>query len=207
MATLLRRVESLAPPVAVAVYQRRQYDTRYLARPRAESLAMAGDIGREPGHDACHSRPPAPVAAFTLGTSGTALTLKLTITASGLSGTITGVSVQLVEITTEFIDDLDLLLIHPNGSNNLVFMSDSTNSSADNLTGSLTISDSGATCLPRSTLVTAGSTTSPRIMDRPKPCRTGQNLNGASGTDDQTLAGSGCSGARARARSPPPLGD
>src|SRR5262245_53134395 len=87
-----------------------------------------------------------PVAALTLGTSGTGLTFKLTITASGLSGTITAVSVQLVDITADFIDDLDLLLIHPNGTNNLLFMSDPTSSSMDNFSGGLTISDSGATC-------------------------------------------------------------
>lgn len=103
----------------------------------------------------------APVAAFTLGTSGTALTLKLTITASGLSGTITAVSVQLIDVTADHVEDLDLLLIHPNGSNNLLFMSDSTNGSADNFTGSLTISDSGATCLPRTTSITADSTYRP----------------------------------------------
>ena len=123
-------------------------DTRYLARLHAESLAMSGEIGGEPGHYACHSRPPVPVGAFTLGTTGAALTLKLTITASGFSGTITTVSVQLVSLSTPFVNDVDVLLIHPNGSNNLVFWSDSTTDATGNLNGAFTFSDSATTCPP-----------------------------------------------------------
>ena len=46
---------------------------------------------------------------------------------SGLSGSITNVSMRLTSVLQyAFGDDLDLLLVHPNGANNLEFMSDAT---------------------------------------------------------------------------------
>ena len=97
-------------------------------------------------------RPQAVAAALNGGT-----TVLLTITTSGLTGTITNVSVTLTTLTTTDTNNLDMLLIHPNGSNNLLFMSDSTVNTAtpyDNFSGTITLADDGATCLPNESVAT-----------------------------------------------------
>ena len=135
--------------------QRRQHATTNLSQTRAETLSFQGILVLSLalvflliGH-----RPQA--AAVNL----TATTVRLTVDVSGLSGTITNVSVTLTNLSTQFGDDVDILLIHPNGANNLVFWSDSTTGAADNLNGTFTIADSASTCLPNAsaTSVPAGS--------------------------------------------------
>ncbi len=134
----------------------------------------------------------AQVAAVNL----TATTVRLTVDVSGLSGTITNVSATLTNLSTQFGDDLDILLIHPNGVNNLVFWSDSTTGAADNLSGTFTIADSASTCLPNAsaTSVPAGNY-KPATYGAVETINSFNNLPTAHPGLTLTFAGSGCTGA------------
>ena len=125
----------------------------------------------------------------------TATTVRLTVDVSGLSGTITNVSARLTNLSTQFGDDLDILLIHPNGVNNLVFWSDSTTGAADNLNGTFTIADSASTCLPNTaaTSVPAGSY-KPATYGAVETLAAFNNLSTAHPALTLTFAGSGCAG-------------
>jgi hypothetical protein len=72
-----------------------------------------------------------------------------TANVSGCDGDITSVSVTLTFNSLPFERDLDLLLVHPNGVNNLIFFADVGNNAA--FTGTITVADTGATCLPLET--------------------------------------------------------
>jgi subtilisin-like proprotein convertase family protein len=126
----------------------------------------------------------------------TTTTVKLTVDVSGLSGTITGVSVTLTNLSTAWVDDLDILLIHPNGSNNLVFWSDSTSGAVDNLSNAtFTIADSASTCLPNAsaTSIPAGSY-KPTTYGTPEAITAFNNLSTDHPSLTLTFAGSGCAG-------------
>jgi subtilisin-like proprotein convertase family protein len=70
-----------------------------------------------------------------------------TVVVSGLTGTITVVTVTLNFTSSVRPDDLDFLLVHPDGSHNLEFLSDGGGTSAIGAL-TLTLSDAGATCVP-----------------------------------------------------------
>jgi hypothetical protein len=69
-----------------------------------------------------------------------------TASVSGCDGDITNVSVTLTFNPLPFERDLDLLLVHPGVVNNLVFFSEVGNNAS--FTGTITVADTGATCLP-----------------------------------------------------------
>jgi hypothetical protein len=77
-----------------------------------------------------------------------------TASVSGCDGEITGVSVTLTFTNLPRQGDLDLLLVHPDGVQNLVFFSDvgpvsgPPNHSSSSFTGTITVADTGAICLP-----------------------------------------------------------
>jgi hypothetical protein len=105
-------------------------------------------------------------SGFTIPDSGTVATR--TISVSGLSGGITNVSITLSFGPGPRLDDLDLLLVHPNGANNLEFMSDAGGNS--NFTGTITLAHSGATCVSNNNTPVNGTTarhTDPLITPRP----------------------------------------
>ena len=66
--------------------------------------------------------------------------------------------------TPPFGDDLDILLVHPNGVNNLVILVGFDQGAADNLHGTFTIADSAGTCLPNET-----ATSVPEAATGPRP--------------------------------------
>jgi Peptidase family C25 len=81
-----------------------------------------------------------------------------TASVSGCDGDITSVSVTLTFNPLPFERDLDLLLVHPNGVNNLVFLSDVGNNAS--FTGTIAVADTGVTCLPQETGSGVGALTS-----------------------------------------------
>ncbi|HXH09252.1 MAG TPA: C25 family cysteine peptidase [Alphaproteobacteria bacterium] len=80
-----------------------------------------------------------------------------TATVSGCDGDITDVTVTLIfdPNTLPSERDLDLLLVHPNGINNLIIFSEVGNFAP--FTGTFTLADSGATCPPQETGSTTGA--------------------------------------------------
>ena len=74
----------------------------------------------------------------------------------GTSGTITNVSIALNSLTHTFPDDLDLLLVQPNGVRNLLFMSDA-GSGSDINNVALTFSDGASSTLPDSAQIVSGT--------------------------------------------------
>jgi subtilisin-like proprotein convertase family protein len=77
------------------------------------------------------------------------------IAVSGLTGTVTNVTVTLNNLTSTFPDDTDVLLVAPNG-NNLILMSD-TGGSDDITNTTLTFDDAAATTLPDATKLLTGA--------------------------------------------------
>ncbi|MEO4000396.1 calcium-binding protein [Mesorhizobium sp. CAU 1732] len=94
-----------------------------------------------------------------LNTSGMAITtgpaVSQTITSS-VTGTVTDVSVSLNGLSHTFGDDLDMLLVGPNGTNNLMFMSD-VGGSTDFVGDVLTITDAVAERMPDGTAIGSGA--------------------------------------------------
>lgn len=84
-------------------------------------------------------------------------TVSQSLNVSGLAGTITRISVTISGLTHAFPDDLDFLLVAPNGTNNLVFWSDvgGGNPGVSNLT--VAVADAGATPMPDAAGLTAGT--------------------------------------------------
>src|SRR5215208_187273 len=83
---------------------------------------------------------------------------------SGRLGTITSVSVTIMGLTHTFPDDLDFLLVGPNGIGNLEFWSDA-GGGADLTNATVTVADSGATPLPDSSQIVSGTTYKPADYD------------------------------------------
>jgi len=95
----------------------------------------------------------------TFPTSGT-FTTSQTVNVTGLTGTVATVSVTFTGLTHNLADDLDFLLVAPDGSTNLVFWSDAGgNNAVSNAT--FTIADTGATVLPDGSGLASGTTYRP----------------------------------------------
>jgi hypothetical protein len=124
-------------------------------------------------------------SGFTIADSGTVATP--TISVSGLSGGITSVSITLSFGPASRLDDLDLLLVHPNGTNNLEFMSDAGGNLS--FTGTITLANSGATCVPNNNAPVNGT------AYRPADYSTSEAASHWGLAITISHAGSGCSGA------------
>src|SRR5215216_3960617 len=83
---------------------------------------------------------------------------------SGVLGTITNVSLTITGLNHTFPDDLDFLLVGPNGTANLEFWSDA-GGGADLINATVTVADSGATALPDSSQIVSGTTYKPADYD------------------------------------------
>ena len=84
------------------------------------------------------------------GAVGKAVPYPSPITVSGLSGTVTDVNVTLTNINSDYTGDLEVLLVAPGGSANLLLMSDAGQApigAASNLT--ITFDDAAASSLPQ----------------------------------------------------------
>ncbi|HUR23846.1 MAG TPA: Ig-like domain repeat protein [Acidimicrobiales bacterium] len=88
--------------------------------------------------------------AVCAGAVGTATPYPSTINVSGVAGTVTDVNVTLSSITSDYTGDLEVLLVGPGGTPNLLLMSDagqSNNGVVSNLT--ITFDDAAASFLPQ----------------------------------------------------------
>jgi hypothetical protein len=129
-----------------------------------------------------------------------------TASVSGCDGDLTNVTVTLIfnPNTLPFERDLDLLLVHPNGINNLIIFSEVGNFAP--FTGTITLADSGAICLPQETgsstgALVSGTTYKPvdyggfiDDFDPSAPATkfgAGQGCPGAAGTDSFASAFAG----------------
>ncbi len=91
----------------------------------------------------------------TSGTLGVANPYPSTISVSGMAGTISQVTVTLFGLTHNCPDDLDIVLVGPTNAN-VLLMSDA--GGCPDVSGvNLTISDSAASPLPNSTMLTTGT--------------------------------------------------
>src|SRR5688572_15032481 len=88
----------------------------------------------------------AALAVSDAGTTGIASAYPSNISVSGMTGTVTNVTVSLNNFNHTFPDDLDILLVAPSGGN-LVIMSDA-GGSIDVTGVTLTFDDAGAAVLP-----------------------------------------------------------
>src|SRR5262249_25490717 len=79
---------------------------------------------------------------------------------SGLTGTITSVSVTLGDLSHGNSDNLDFLLVGPNGTANLEFWSDAGGAAALS-PSTVFVADSGATALPDNSAISGGTTYRP----------------------------------------------
>ncbi len=94
-------------------------------------------------------------AAITINDNSAGSPYPSTIAVSGLSGSVTKVTVSVTGITHGFPDDIDMMLVGPGGQNALM-MSDCGGN--NNISGvSLTLDDAAATSLPDSTQITGGT--------------------------------------------------
>ena len=82
--------------------------------------------------------------AITIGTTGTATPYPSTATVTGVSGTITNVTVQINGFNMGRQRDVDILLVHADGSHNLIIQADAGSNTASSSV-SYTISDAGVT--------------------------------------------------------------
>ena len=87
-----------------------------------------------------------------------------TLSVSGLAGQITHVSVIISGLTHSRPDDLDFLLVGPDGTRNLLFWSDA-GGSVSILNVDITVADAGASPLPDSTAIVDDSTYQPADYD------------------------------------------
>ncbi|HEY1173418.1 MAG TPA: Calx-beta domain-containing protein [Verrucomicrobiae bacterium] len=92
--------------------------------------------------------------AVTIPAVGQAETYPTTVNIAGLQGRVSKVTVQLAGITHGFPDDLDILLVAPNGKG-VVLMSDA-GAGLDLVNVNLTITDSATASLPDSAKINSG---------------------------------------------------
>jgi hypothetical protein len=116
-----------------------------------------------------------------------------TASVSGCDGDITSVSVTLNFESPNTLPkqgELDLLLVHPNGTNNLVFFAD-IGVGATDFTGTVTLADTGGTCPPQEGLGT------PLAAGTSRPADYNVQLDDFDPTAPATKfsAGAGCTGA------------
>ncbi|HYY42201.1 MAG TPA: proprotein convertase P-domain-containing protein, partial [Pyrinomonadaceae bacterium] len=97
----------------------------------------------------------AAASTITIPSVGTATPYPATINVSGLNGTITKVTVALVNINHTFPADVDVLLAGPQGQN-LIIMSDA-GGNPDLVNVSLTFDDAAAQSLPNTTQIVSGT--------------------------------------------------
>jgi len=97
------------------------------------------------------------VSAFIVPDNGI---VSSTINISGF-GTVTSVAVKLNIITMPKPNNIDMLLIAPDGTSNLVFMSDAGGDENNPFSGTITLSDSGASVIPDSLALADGTTYKP----------------------------------------------
>jgi len=96
-----------------------------------------------------------------------ASTTSQTLSVSGLAGQVTFMSVTISGLTHTSPDDLDFLLVGPDGTRNLLFWSDA-GGSGSILNVDITVADAGASPLPDSTAFVDDSTYQPADYDQPE---------------------------------------
>jgi subtilisin-like proprotein convertase family protein len=140
--------------------------------------------------------------AFSVPDSG--VVQNQTVTASGVAGSITAVTVTLNFTSSFRPDDMEFLLVAPDGTSNLEFLSDGGGNSAIGATA-ITLSDGGATCVPDGAGWVSGTTYKPADYsametgtDFGLPAltinRAGSTCVGANGTTTFAVAFGGLSG-------------
>ena len=92
------------------------------------------------------------------------------ITASGLSGTITGVRVTLYNAPHGNPDDVDILLVGPGGQN-IIMMSDSGGGAGLDAPATITFSDAAATQLPDTSTIATRLVSPDQSLDRDRHLR------------------------------------
>ena len=93
--------------------------------------------------------------SMTIPTSGTASLYPSTINVSGVTGTVTKVTVTLTGLSHTFPDDIDILLVGPAGQS-VVLMSD-TGGSPDVVSVNLTFDDGAPSALPDTAQIVSGT--------------------------------------------------
>lgn len=118
------------------------------------ALAIFGAFGLA---GALHAQTFSNPATITIPSSGPATPYPSTITVSGLSGTLTNISVALNDYNHTFPDDVDVLLVGPagTGAQSVVLMSD-VGGATDAINVNLVIQD-GAPAMPDTTAITSGT--------------------------------------------------
>ncbi|MCB9126390.1 MAG: hypothetical protein H6638_00515 [Ardenticatenales bacterium] len=87
--------------------------------------------------------------------AGVAAPYPSTLTVSGLTGTITDLNIELNGLSHTYPDDLDMLLVGPNGEN-ILFLSDA-GSGTDIITGTLVFDDEAVAAIPDSGPMVSGT--------------------------------------------------
>jgi subtilisin-like proprotein convertase family protein len=134
----------------------------------------------------------------------TAVVQNQTVAVSGVAGSITAVTVTLNFTSAARPDDTEFLLVAPDGTSNLEFLSDGGGNGAIGATA-ITLSDSGATCVPDGAGWVSGTTYKPADYsitetgaDFGLPAltinRAGSTCAGANGTTTFAVAFGGLSG-------------
>ena len=131
-------------------------------------------------------------SSITIVDDAPASTYPSTITTSGLSGSITNVSVTINNLTHSWVHDMSLLLVAPSGESLLLQSGTADNQSATNLT--YTISDAGSTQFSSSSLWMNNGTYKPTayfwdLWPAPAPAINQFNNPGPFGTGAVTLNG------------------
>jgi subtilisin-like proprotein convertase family protein len=88
-------------------------------------------------------------------TSGVATPYPSNITVSGVTATVTKVTVELKQFNHTFPDDVDVLLVSPTGQK-MIIMAD-TGGSPDAVNADITLDDAAAALLPDGTVITTGT--------------------------------------------------
>lgn len=119
------------------------------------STATATATATSAGTPACTPANFANAAAITINDNTSGSPYPSDIAVSGLTGTVTKVTVDLTGITHTFPDDIDILLVSPGGQNALI-MSD-VGGSGDIVSVNLTLDDAAATALGDGTQIVSGT--------------------------------------------------
>jgi uncharacterized repeat protein (TIGR01451 family) len=121
----------------------------------ALALALLLPVFFRPALAAQQYQNSAPIIFNGTGASGPASLYPSPITVSGLEGSITKVTVTLNGFTNSFPDNVDILLVGPDGRQSLLMSDAGGNTAASGLT--LTFDDDAATALPNSTALSSGT--------------------------------------------------
>ncbi|MFZ0545814.1 MAG: M36 family metallopeptidase [Candidatus Promineifilaceae bacterium] len=130
--------------------------TQYFWRVRAANSCGTGTNSAAfdftTGQEFCNGTP---MTLPGTGTSGTASLYPSNIVVSGIDTSVTDVNLRLTDLSHTYPDDLDMLLVGPQGQN-LIFMSDS-GGSTDVVNIELVIDDSAGAPLPDATALSSGT--------------------------------------------------